>query len=105
MRHLFGVAAEEDVCAATRHVGGDGDGSFAPGLGDDLGFAFVVLGVQDVVAKSLGTSNPYNMVRATFDGLKRMESPRTIAAKRGMKVGELTTRRTDGASAPDAIEA
>ena len=38
------------------------------------------LGVQDVVGKSVGTSNPYNMVRATFDALKRMESPRTIAA-------------------------
>ncbi len=63
------------------------------------------LGVQDVVGKSLGTSNPYNMVRATFDGLKRMESPRTIAAKRGKKVGDLVTRRKDGASAPDAIEA
>ena len=63
------------------------------------------LGVQDVVAKSLGTQNPYNMVRATFDALKRAESPRQIAAKRGLKVGELVTRRTDGASAPDAIEA
>lgn len=63
------------------------------------------LGVQDVVGKSIGTSNPYNMVRATFDGLKRMESPRTIAAKRGKKVGELVGRRNDGVSAPDAIEA
>ena len=62
------------------------------------------LGVQDVVAKSLGTSNPYNMVRATFDALKRAESPRTIAAKRGKKVGDLVTRRQDGASAPEAIE-
>lgn len=63
------------------------------------------LGVQDVVAKSVGTSNPYNMVRATFDALKRAESPRTIAAKRGKKVGELVARRQDGASAPEAIEA
>ena len=63
------------------------------------------LGVQDVVGKSIGTSNPYNMVRATFDGLKRMESPRTIAAKRGKKVGDLVGRRKDGVSAPDAIEA
>jgi len=46
------------------------------------------LGVQDVVGKSVGTSNPYNMVRATFDALKRMESPRMIASKRGKKVGE-----------------
>ena len=62
------------------------------------------LGVQDVVAKSLGTSNPYNMVRATFDALTRAESPRTIAAKRGKKVGDLVSRRQDGASAPEAIE-
>ncbi|MDA8708572.1 30S ribosomal protein S5 [Hellea sp.] len=61
------------------------------------------LGVQDVVGKSLGTSNPYNMVRATFDGLKSMESPRTIANKRGKKVGDIVARRDDGASAPEAI--
>ena len=63
------------------------------------------LGVQDVVAKSVGTSNPYNMVRATFDALKRAESPRTIAAKRGKKVGDLVARRQDGASAPEALDA
>ena len=63
------------------------------------------LGVQDVVGKSVGTSNPYNMVRATFDALERMESPRTIAAKRGKKVGDIVGRRNDGASAPEAIEA
>ena len=63
------------------------------------------LGVQDVVAKSVGTSNPYNMVRATFDALKRMESPRTVAAKRGLKVADLVERRQDGASAPEALEA
>jgi len=61
------------------------------------------LGVQDVVGKSLGTSNPYNMVRATFEGLKNMESPRTIANKRGKKVGDIVGRRNDGASAPEAI--
>lgn len=63
------------------------------------------LGVQDVVGKSIGTSNPYNMVRATFDALKKMESPRTIASKRGKKVGDLVGRRNDGVSAPEAIEA
>ena len=56
------------------------------------------LGVQDVVAKSIGTSNPYNMVRATFDALKSQENPRTIAAKRGKKVGDIVGRRRDGAS-------
>jgi len=62
------------------------------------------LGVQDVVAKSTGSSNPYNMVRATFEALKAQNSPRTVAAKRGLKVGELVNRRNDGASAPEAIE-
>jgi len=57
------------------------------------------------VGKSLGTSNPYNMVRATFDGLKRMESPRMIASKRGKKVGDIVGRRNDGAGSPEALEA
>jgi small subunit ribosomal protein S5 len=62
------------------------------------------LGVQDVVGKSSGSSNPYNMVRATFEALKVQSSPRQIAAKRGKKVGDILGRRNDGASAPDAIE-
>src|ERR1700758_1020005 len=57
------------------------------------------LGVQDVVGKSLGSSNPYNMVRATFEALKVQSSPRQIAAKRGKKVGDIMNRRADGASA------
>ena len=57
------------------------------------------LGVQDVVAKSQGSSNPYNMVRATFDALKGQSSPRQVASKRGKKVGDLLGRRNDGASA------
>ena len=60
------------------------------------------LGMQDVVAKSTGSSNPYNMVRATFDALKSQENPRMIAAKRGKKVGDIVGRRRDGASAPEA---
>ena len=62
------------------------------------------LGVQDVVAKSVGSSNPYNMIRATFDALKVQSSPRQIANKRGKKVGDILGRRHDGASAPDAVE-
>jgi len=54
---------------------------------------FETLGVQDVVAKSLGTSNPYNMVRATFEALKNEDSPRSVAARRGLKVSELQARR------------
>ena len=62
------------------------------------------LGVQDVVGKSSGSSNPYNMVRATFEALKVQSSPRQIAAKRGKKVGDILGRRADGASSPEAIE-
>jgi small subunit ribosomal protein S5 len=61
-----------------------------------------VLGVHDVVAKSIGSSNPYNMVRATVDALKKQSSPRQIASKRGLKVQDIVGRRTDGASAPGA---
>ncbi|MFN3835571.1 MAG: 30S ribosomal protein S5 [Glycocaulis sp.] len=62
------------------------------------------LGVQDVVAKSVGSSNPYNMVRATFEALKGQNSPRTVAAKRGIKVADIVNRRNDGASAPEAVD-
>ncbi len=62
------------------------------------------LGVQDVVAKSTGSSNPYNMIRAPFEARKVQSSPRQIASKRGKKVGDIMGRRNDGASAPDAIE-
>ena len=62
------------------------------------------LGVQDVVAKSVGSSNPYNMVRATFEALKRQSSPRNVASKRGKKVGDILGRRNDGASAEGALE-
>ena len=62
------------------------------------------LGVQDVVAKSLGSSNPYNMIRATFDALKEQSSPRQIASKRGKKVGDILGQRKDGASDPAALE-
>jgi small subunit ribosomal protein S5 len=62
------------------------------------------LGVHDVVGKSTGSSNPYNMVRATFEALKRQSSPRQIAAKRGKKVSDIVGRRSDAASS-DAVEA
>ena len=61
------------------------------------------LGVHDVVGKSKGSSNPYNMVRATFEALKAQSSPRQIANKRGKKVADIMGRRDDGASAPEAV--
>ena len=57
-----------------------------------------MLGVHDVVAKSLGSTNPYNMVRATFDALKEQENPRAVAARRGKKVSEIVARRRDGSA-------
>jgi small subunit ribosomal protein S5 len=60
---------------------------------------FEALGVQDVVAKSVGTSNPHNMIKATFDALARSVSPRSVAARRGRKVSEILGRRETGAEA------
>lgn len=59
------------------------------------------MGIQDVVAKCTGSSNPHNMVRATFDALEKLSSPRAIAAKRGKKVGDIVSRR-DGVAAKEA---
>ncbi len=75
----------------------------APGTGVIAGgpmrAVLETLGVQDVVGKSIGSSNPYNMVRATFEALKAQASPRQVAAKRGKKVADVIGRRSDGASA------
>ena len=54
---------------------------------------FETLGMHDVVAKSQGSSNPYNMVRATFDALRQEDSPRLVAARRNIKVSTLQSRR------------
>jgi small subunit ribosomal protein S5 len=54
---------------------------------------FEALGVHDVVAKSVGTSNPHNMVKAAFAALQRSTSPRAVAARRGKKVSEILGRR------------
>lgn len=85
--------------------------SAVPGTGIIAGgpmrAVFESLGVQDVVTKSQGTSNPYNMIRATFDALKRQESPRSVAQRRGLKVADLVGRRArveGGATALAAVE-
>ena len=71
--------------------------------GGPMRAVFEMLGVRDVVAKSLGSTNPYNMVRATFDALKHQENPRGVAARRGKKVSEIVSRRRDQAG--DSAEA
>ena len=61
--------------------------------GGPMRAVFEALGIQDIVAKSVGTSNPHNMVRATFEALKVASSPKIIAARRGLKINEITKRR------------
>ena len=63
--------------------------------GGPMRAVFEALGVQDVVTKSQGSANPYNMIRATFNALTRQNSPRQVANMRGLKVADLVARRGD----------
>jgi small subunit ribosomal protein S5 len=71
--------------------------------GGPMRAVFEMLGIQDVVATSIGSQNPYNMIRATIDGLKKEASPRMVAQRRGKKVADILRR--EEAPAPEAIEA
>jgi small subunit ribosomal protein S5 len=79
--------------------------SAPPGTGIIAGGAmravFEMVGVQDIVAKSLGSTNPYNVVRATFDALQGQENPRGVAARRSKKVSDIIARRRDGSAQVD----
>ena len=68
--------------------------------GGPMRAVFETLGIQDVVAKSTGSQNPHNMVKATINALENLMSPRSVAAKRGKKVSDIVGRR-DGAQARD----
>ncbi len=74
--------------------------------GGPMRAVFEMLGVQDVVAKSIGSQNPYNMIRATLDGLGKEASPRLVAQRRGKKVSDILPK-TDAPVAPaaEAVEA
>ena len=61
--------------------------------GGPMRAVFEVLGVQDVVAKSIGSSNPHNMIKATFSALTAMQAPRSVAQKRGKRVGDILGKR------------
>ena len=73
--------------------------SASPGTGIIAGgpmrALFESLGIKDVVAKSTGTSNPHNMLKATFDAFKKSESPKSIASKRSKKVSEVINLKQD----------
>ena len=70
--------------------------------GGPMRAVFEALGVQDVVAKSVGTSNPHNMIKAAFAALTGMVSPRSVAVRRGRKVSDILGRRGDGEAAAAA---
>jgi small subunit ribosomal protein S5 len=70
--------------------------------GGPMRAVFETLGINDVVAKSLGSRNPHNMVKATFAALQRSGSPRTVAARRGKKVADIMGKR-ETTVAPEAV--
>jgi small subunit ribosomal protein S5 len=73
--------------------------------GGPMRAVFEMLGISDIVAKSMGSANPYNMIRATIDGLKQESSPRMVAQRRGKKVADIL-KKPDAAEAPaEAAEA
>src|SRR4051794_25630544 len=70
--------------------------------GGPMRAVFESLGVHDVVTKSIGTSNPYNMIRATFEALGEQTSPKSVAQRRGKKIADLMARRDGVSSAAEA---
>lgn len=61
--------------------------------GGPMRAVFEAMGIKDVVAKSLGSNNPYNLIQATFEAFAGMETPRGVAAKRGLKITDLSLHR------------
>lgn len=61
--------------------------------GGPLRAVFEAIGIQDIVAKAVGSNNPYNMVNAAFEAFRMMESPRSVAARRGKKVSDIVSNR------------
>jgi small subunit ribosomal protein S5 len=67
--------------------------------GGPMRAVFEMLGIQDVVSKSLGSTNPYNMIRATMDALGKEASPRSVAQRRGKRVQDILPQPAQAASA------
>ena len=76
----------------------DGTGIIA---GGPMRAVFEVLGIQDIVAKSIGSSNPHNMIKATFSALNHIQAPRAVAQKRGKRVGDILVKREEKAATVD----
>lgn len=68
--------------------------------GGPMRAVFEAMGMRDIVAKSLGSNNPYNLIQATFEAFESMQTPRSVAAKRGLKMNELRERRISAGFVP-----
>lgn len=83
--------------------------SAAPGTGIIAGgpmrAVFEALGIEDIVAKAIGSNNPYSMINATFEALKEMQSPRHVASRRNKKVAEIVANRETSSNVSSAEEA
>jgi small subunit ribosomal protein S5 len=73
--------------------------------GGPMRAVFETLGVQDVVTKSQGSANPYNMIRATFDALSNLQSPRGVASRRGLKVSSVVGKKIEKNTDKNTTEA
>ncbi|GGD24529.1 30S ribosomal protein S5 [Sinisalibacter lacisalsi] len=71
--------------------------------GGPMRAVFEMLGIKDVVSKSIGSQNPYNMIRATLDGLKKEASPRSVAQRRGKKVADILPARDEAPAASSQV--
>ena len=70
--------------------------------GGPMRAVFEVLGIQDIVAKSIGSSNPHNMIKATFSALGLIQAPRAVAQKRGKRVADVLGKREDNQAGDEA---
>jgi small subunit ribosomal protein S5 len=73
--------------------------------GGPMRAVFEMLGLQDVVAKSIGSQNPYNMIRATMNGLQKESSPRMVAQRRGKKVADILNKGNPTVADAEPVEA
>ena len=73
--------------------------------GGPMRAVFEVLGIQDIVAKSIGSSNPHNMIKATFSALGHIQAPRAVAQKRGKRVADVLGKREDNQAGDEAAAA
>jgi small subunit ribosomal protein S5 len=73
--------------------------------GGPMRAVFEMLGIKDVVSKSIGSQNPYNMIRATLEGLSKVASPRSVAQRRGKKVADILGAKSDAPADAEAADA